>query len=99
MARSLYTVPPTAAEAATFGFTVEQLEDEIGIWPDNLAIVNVFMAMATQWRTGYAGATGLDYNAVPVVMRLCSVPAADRPAVFHGVRVMEDAALAQLRRT
>ena len=50
--------------------------------------------MGTQWRVGMAGATGLDYAALPVVMRLVGVPAADRADVFDAIRTMEDAALA-----
>lgn len=44
-----------------------------------------------------AGATGLDYNALPGVMRMIGVPAADRADVFEGLRVMEDAALSKMR--
>lgn len=66
----------------------------VDVWPDNLQAVNVFIAMRTQWRTGMAGPTGLDYGALPAVMRLCGVPAAQRLEVFEGLRVMEGAALA-----
>lgn len=52
--------------------------------------------MGTQWRIGMSGATGLDYNALPAVMRLSGVPAADRAEVFEGVRTMEDAALTKM---
>ena len=45
--------------------------------------------MATQWRTGFSGATGLDYNALPTVMRMCEVSRADQPDTFDCVRVME----------
>lgn len=44
-----------------------------------------------------SGATGLDYNALPVVMRMVGVPQKERSAVFEEVRVMEDAALEQMR--
>lgn len=57
----------------------------------------MFIAMSTQWRIGMSGATGLDYNALPVVMKLGGIPAKDRPAVFEDVRIMEDAALVQMR--
>ena len=52
--------------------------------------------MSTQWRTGMSGATGLDYNALPVVMRFGGVPLADRSTVFEEMRIMEDAALTQM---
>jgi len=53
--------------------------------------------MSTQWRVGMNGATGLDYNALPVVMRFGGVIPADRATVFEEVRIMEDAALTQMQ--
>lgn len=44
-----------------------------------------------------SGATGLDYNALPVVMRYGGVPPDDRSMVFEEVRIMEDAALTQMQ--
>jgi hypothetical protein len=63
------------------------------IWPENWLPLQVFVAMATQWRTGVAGATGLDYAVLPLVMRWQGVPRADQPEVFDAVRVMESEAL------
>ena len=47
--------------------------------------------MGTQWRTrGMDGALqGLDYNAIPTVMRLCEIPVKARKTVFQDVRIME----------
>jgi uncharacterized membrane protein YbjE (DUF340 family) len=53
--------------------------------------------MSTQWRVGMSGATGLDYNALPVVMRLSGVASADRAGVFEDVRTLESAALGCMR--
>lgn len=44
-----------------------------------------------------AGATGLDYAALPAVMRFTGVPVKDRPHVFESLRVMEDAVLEMKR--
>jgi len=62
--------------------------------------VNTLMAMSTQWRTaGMAGdAVGLDYGALPTVLRMGGVPRKDWPAVFDDLRVMEEAALVAMRR-
>lgn len=68
------------------------------MWPDNALAVNAFIAMSTQWRVGMAGATGLDYGALPVVMSLAGVPAAERAGVFESIRVLEDAALETMRK-
>ena len=67
------------------------------VWPCCWKSVEVFARLATQWRVGMAGAIGLDYAAVPVVMRAVSVPATDRAAVFDDLQVMEREALAVLR--
>lgn len=32
------------------------------VYPDNVQAVNLFYAMRTQWRVGFGGPYGLDYN-------------------------------------
>lgn len=64
------------------------------IWPDNWESVTVFADLATQWRVGFAGPTGLDYGVIPGVLRLRRVPRAQWAQVFDDVRVMELEALA-----
>jgi hypothetical protein len=56
--------------------------------------------MSTQWRwTGGKSSqrVGLDYNALPTVMRMAGVTAAERADVFDGVRIMEDVGLETMR--
>lgn len=53
--------------------------------------------MSTQWRVGMAGATGLDYTALHSAMRLMDVPRKCWPETFEDIRVMEEAALAEMR--
>ena len=58
----------------------------------------LFCDMATQWRTGMSGATGLDY---PVLFRLmdeAGLKGADWRDTFDSVRVMESEALEQMRK-
>lgn len=69
----------------------------VRVLPANMIVVNVFIAMSTQWRISMAGPTGLDYGVLPEVWRRCKVPLAHRDDVFHGLRVMEDAALEKMR--
>lgn len=66
---------------------------EVYLWPCNVQAWAVFVACRTQWRVGMAGATGLDYAAVRVVMDLLDVGKKHRAGVFAGVRVAENAAL------
>ncbi len=68
-----------------------------GVFPDCVPSVNVFTGMSTQWRVGTGGPIGLDYTALPVVMRLARIHPSDRSRVFDDIRVMEDAALEQIR--
>jgi hypothetical protein len=65
----------------------------VEVWPENLPAVNAFIAMGTQWRTGGMGATGLDYAALPAVLRLINIPRADWPEAMDGLRIMEAEAL------
>lgn len=79
--------------------TLEEVEatQAIEIWPDNLQSVNVFISMSTQWRVGNSGATGLDYNSLPVVMDFVGVAKVDCSQVFEDIRVMEDSALSMMK--
>lgn len=70
----------------------------MGVWPDNVVSVGAFVAMSTQWRAGMGGATGLDYAAMPAVLRMTQVPRADWPEVFDAIRVMESVALDTMRK-
>jgi hypothetical protein len=76
----------------------EQPEGGIAVWPENMTTVEVFIAMGTQWNVGMGGVIGLRYEALPTVLRLVGVPTADRRDVFTGLRVMERAALEEMRR-
>ncbi|WP_292041438.1 DUF1799 domain-containing protein [Massilia sp. UBA6681] len=93
----MYTSAPSAAELAAAGLTEDDLDIGADIWPENLQAYELFSALRTQWRVGMAGATGLDYNAVPTVLRLQGVPRADWSQLFEDIRVMESAALPAMR--
>ncbi|MCU6419759.1 DUF1799 domain-containing protein, partial [Enterobacter quasiroggenkampii] len=45
----------------------------------------------TQWRTGFGGATGLDYNVLPWMMHVHGI--VDEATVFDDIRIMERIAL------
>lgn len=77
-----------------FGVSAADFDDTVEVYPDNWTAFRVMEAMGTQWRTGMAGATGLDYGAVPAVMSLIGVSKKNRDQVFHDIRVMEAEALA-----
>ena len=66
------------------------------VWPENWPTLEVFLAMAEQWRwTGgmEPRRAGLDFNALPVVYEGLQVRRKRRPEVFAGLLVMQRAAL------
>lgn len=82
---------------AAWGLTRDESPQElVGIWPDNAASLNVFLAMGTQWRVGPGGAIGLDYQTLPFVLRMEGVPRAHHRTVFSDLREMEAQALLAL---
>lgn len=79
--------------------TLEEAQgDAVEVWPDNIQAVNVFIAAATQWRTGATGATGLDYTALESIMRMLGIKRKDMGEVLEDVRVLEDIALDTMRK-
>lgn len=57
------------------------------------------MSLSTQWRVGAAGPTGLDYNVLPALMRMKSIPRGEWPATLEAIQVMEDKALSIMHET
>lgn len=80
----------------TFADVADQFE--VDVLPDVWPAANLFVDLLTQWRVGTGGAVGLDYTAIPVVMDLRKVPDEKRGDLFDDLRVMECAALAEMRR-
>ena len=80
-----------------YGMTVEEATPVVDVWPDNWLSVHVFDAMSTQWRVGMSGAIGLDYGALPAVLRMTEIPRKKWADIFSDVRVMEGAALKKMR--
>lgn len=76
-----------------FGLLPEDFDEFVEVWPVLWAALLVFEAMATQWRSGASGATGLDYSALPSVMDMLGIGSDKRGEVFQDVRLMEQEAL------
>ena len=68
-------------------------DQPLPVWPDNLPSLTVFASFATQWRTGFNGPTGLDYNVMPTVFRLHGIARTRWPEMFDDIRAMEAEAL------
>jgi hypothetical protein len=66
---------------------------DVMVWPEHGQALELFAALATQWRTGMSGPTGLDYPAIAAVMELQDIAPEDRRERFDEMRVMEREAL------
>jgi opacity protein-like surface antigen len=73
----------------------QQETGECEVWAENWTSFKVFRRLQTQWRVGFAGATGLDYEAAESVARGIGVRWSARR--IDELRVMERAALTLLR--
>jgi len=69
-----------------------ELED-LYLWPDNVITWNLFQAVSTQWIVGAAGAVGLNYPGVEMVMRNWRISRNDAQRVFSEIQAMERATL------
>lgn len=67
------------------------------MWPENWPAWQLFQQLAGQWRAGVGGVYALDYTAL--FMRMERMRLADDAwdALFQDVRVLEGAALEQIR--
>lgn len=68
-------------------------EEDIEVYPDNWNAFIVFDSMSTQWRTGAIGATGLDYNVIPLVCSSVGIKKKEIPEILQDIRVLESEAL------
>lgn len=77
---------------ATFGLTDDDYDDVIVyVLPDVWSSFRLFQSLSTQWRTGFGGATGLDYNVLPWLMRVHGIE--DEATALNDIRIMEKCAL------
>lgn len=72
--------------------------EPIEVWPENEAAVDVYCAMRTQWRVGFGGALGLDYNALPTVLKLTGQKRETWPELFEAIRVLEVTELVEMHK-
>ena len=66
---------------------------EVVIWPENVAAWSCWCDLQTQWRTGMAGATGLDYAAVLAYLTELGLQGDERRDTFAAIREAERAVL------
>ncbi len=87
-----------AEDAALAAFGVQRDNEAsdpcMDVWPENWNALRLFQALRTQWRVGPGGPVGLDYAALPTVLRLIGLRRRDAREAFEGLQVMEGEALA-----
>lgn len=95
----MYWRAPTPQSLAAFGMTLDDVRPAgIEVWEEHLSAIDLFHAMGTQWHTGMSGPTGLNYQALPFLLRLHGAPRADWRQLFEDLQVLEGAALKEMHR-
>ena len=76
--------------------STERCDDctEPALLPEAEPVIDLYVAVQTQWRVGMGGATGLDYAGVEAAARLRGTPL--DPEAFQALQVCEHAALAAM---
>lgn len=68
------------------------------VYPDNILPVKIFGDMLTQWRIApMGGPVGLDYNVLPIVLKIRKVDEKEEADIFECIKIMESAALKRMR--
>jgi hypothetical protein len=88
-----------AAQCAALGIVplgqlrVVERKPRFYLWPENERAWRFFLSLRSQWRHGFDGPTGLDYEALEGELRRRVRPARRRGRMRELVRVMEHGAL------
>lgn len=69
----------------------------VDVWPQNFDAVRVFEALSSQWRVGTGGASGLDYQVLPTVLRIFDIKRKQWRDIFDCIRIMEMEAMRAMR--
>lgn len=93
MAQALYGAASPPDQLALFGLATTDLDDTVEVLPDVWPAFELLTAMATQWRVGVAGPTGLDYGVLPQVGSVIGMKKKQIRKVFPDLLVMEAEAL------
>lgn len=84
-------------ELKAFGLKASDFASTIKVLPDNEIPFNLFLYMATQWRSGMNGYIGMDYNVLLHKMDRMKLSERDYLQLEDDMQVMENAALEQMR--
>ena len=78
------------------GLAAIQAAKECEIWPENMAAIDLFNTLSTQWIVGPGGVTGLNY--IPLFSRMDRMKLSEQEYewMFGDIRVIESEALKAL---
>lgn len=82
-----------------FGLKLPEQEEEERLFrvvPENMAAVNWFLQMQTQWRTTMNGLFGMDYGVFLMWAKEEGLKRSDRLDLLADLRMMEGAFLAEI---
>jgi hypothetical protein len=94
VAQALYEPAPSSDQLSALGLRVADLDNTIDVFPDVWPAFALMAAMATQWRVGMDGPTGLDYGVVREVGSIIGLSKKQVTKAFQDLQVMEAEALA-----
>jgi hypothetical protein len=63
------------------------------IWEENWSALSLYLRLHTQWRVGFSGAVGLDYNVLFHELDRMHLDPDDYDDLFGSVRVIEETML------
>ncbi len=86
-----FGAPPEIIEQAR---AAEHAELVCEVWPENWAVVSVFLELSTQWSVGFGGALGLRYDSAILYMRARKIRNVSQ--MLDDLRIMEAEALRTL---
>ena len=67
--------------------------EEVELWTENWPVISLFRKMATQWRIGMNGPTGLDYQTLFLLIDRHELSKEEAEQMFDDIRTCEAAAL------
>lgn len=73
-------------------------DDAVEVWPENWPVVQLFIRVATQWRHGFHGPTGLDYTPMLRLMDRMGLDDSEYDQMIDDIRTLEAAALEEFAR-
>jgi heme oxygenase len=72
-------------------------DEVIWVWPQNVAAINLFVFLGTQWLVGPSGPYGLNYRTMWEKMDRMNLTPEAHADLEADIRVLEDAALEAMR--